>query len=654
MSVSNLEVNIDQLTTPYKRFDEYDNLRIGTWLATLCNVNINNGSITFIQMDRCVSSESNECILAPMLIKLESKSMEEDISVRITYRFGTFSHWDVDDKPHWVTEGIDTVEVVIPAYSGEASTILVGVYDSCEVLEVELLRPSNANADFKIFGLASNNTKLLHMMTFDELYDLGRELFLNRFIYYLPSWDNPDETYPRGRLAVNEKIAEKRAEELKVERKSDDETHERFCQRIQGKRYWVIPRNRRNIDSNIHYLMARYLDLSENDIIIREKSVNISSENPDESSRNRIWSFLELDGWEENGIKFENNDLLYSEYISNKNFSDRTYISSINGIDKYWINVFDGDGQFNNTEELTSNRGYCFIVGNRGAPTDNRGYAAFQQQIDFTEMTQMRFDFRLDSIPSQLFTPPGFRLGRFWVVASTRRLSGYDNNIEDLIDDGTILYEHVLNHEHYPNPSVSRITLNVSGLTGNYYLYFIVKSNWQFVEASIDRIYYDYGTATCTSPILDTTRIDDFIKIFPFTIYNDSSGLIQWRYRYGDNDGEIYDADWSGWLNINQTDINFSGRLVQIQFRFESNVIMATSPLKITDFYILGKYFPTHNIILDPTYVVSLPAERRGNNYMWSYASRDQTAFKEIVDSTCPAGITARTEFYLETIEDEI
>jgi len=656
LSSTTLERNVDALTSAYKQQDPESKLEVGTWLAHFGDATIVDGVLSYREIEDTISDLSDECKLSPLIIKMNDRGMHVAVSLRFTYKYGEFSFWDRMDKEHWVVAGEDTVEYTIPAHASEGDYFVVGVYDSCKISKVELLTDGDVDLNISLLGLASTNTKMLSMFTFEEQRKLIEQVFLQRFVSYLPSWENTDEQYPRGRLPLGEYVAKRKAEELKLLKRGTNESLEKYIQRIQGKRYWVIPRNFREIESNIHYLMARYLDLDEDDIIIYEKAANVIAENPDESDRDKMWAITEIAGWEDDQgiIQSSTTSFIYDERIKNKDFSTRLYVSSISGIDTYWYNAFDNDGQFNNTEELISGEGYCFTISNRGAPDDDRGFTATNQKVDFDQVRQVDLYYRVETHPPNVFDSPGSISARAYIVVSDQQLSGYTTKISDLLTTGTILQEHVVYFNDYPTPTVSHINLDVSGITGERYLYFIIKSDIQFASMSIDKITFDYGTATSISPLLDVRRNQNMKNILSIYTLNDPAAIIQWRYRAGNNSGDVYASPWSTWRNITNRSINTNARYFQTELRFSSVALMEETPVELQGMFIRSGYDPKHYILLDPTYVVSLPAQRRGDNYMWSYASGDRTAFKEIVDSTCPAGVTARTEFYLEDVEDEI
>jgi len=659
---SSLDRNWEYASTAYKQI--VSPLEIGSWLAKLATFLYDDNGIQIKYPEELISG--NYDLPSPIIIRVDQKTFYEDVRILINYDIALFSHY-VDDTPIYTRYPNQTTELLIPKNTKEETLINPSVSGVVKINSVEILEGLNKPLEFTILALASTNTKFFNLFKFDDQIDLGYRLFFSRFINKLPCWMcNGEGTYEDGTCPncngsgedqsfFTDKIADNIALDLNVFRQTFTESDETLRQRCWGQRRWVIPRSLRNLDSNIHSVCARYLDLNEEDIFIYEKLPNFYSVDPEASWRARVkgWDFF--DDWTHNGTEASGSYLAYEEIIKNKNFEDRLLISSHRGYNNNWINCFTSDGKHNNTVRI-SDYGYSYEV------IGQQGYSGFYQSVDFTEMNSIQIAYQFQSNPYLPHVPPGAVRGRYWILISDTAMQAFNTNeaadgsfpdYEALITGATILQQGIMYYGDYPTPGTNTVTLDVSGTNGTHFLYFIVHSEWDEVYFTVEIILNTYGEATAMSPVFDNEQRADTIQIYPYPTLVDPAATMEWRYRVAVNIGDLYTATWSTWrphtaVDFPEDDI----RYLQFQIRLNSNSLQATSPIIVDEFDFLIQHIEYVSIILDPTVAISMPINQRGSNYWWSYESGDQTRFKELVDSMVTGCVTPRTEFYYDWDEE--
>ncbi|MHC1591765.1 MAG: DnaJ-like cysteine-rich domain-containing protein [Candidatus Helarchaeales archaeon] len=654
---SSLDRNVERFTSAYKQ--NISPLSKGTWLAVLARFRYDDDGAVREYPEELVSGV--HYLPSPILVRVDQKTFYQDVRILMNYDKAVFSHYE-GDVPIYVPIENQKTEIVIPKNTREETLINPGISDVVKINSIEIIEGLNKPLEFTILALASTNTKFASLFTFDHQIDVLYQLMFSRFINKLPCWmcngtgehenstcpncngTGEDQTFFTGALADNIAL------DLNLFRKTLTESDETLRRRAWGQRRWVIPRNMRNLDSNIHSLLARYLDVDEDDIFIYEKSPNFYSIDPEASWRPKTRGWDYFAEWNHDGTEAHGTYLRYEEIIKNKNFEDRLIVSTHRGHNVNWINCFTGDGKHDNTAKV-EDHGYSFqLVG-------QQGYTGIYQKVDFTEMNEIALAYRLEGNSYLPHVPPGFLKGKIWILTSSKALPSFsmdESGFEDLISSGNILHQETLFYEDYPSPQVTELSLDASSITGEKYLYFVVKSEWDEVYFTIEIIQNDYGTAIATSPVYDNEQRTSTSRVFTFFNSSDPSASIQWRYRASATRGGLFTSSWSEWKDHDDYEMELDDiRYVQFQIKLSSSKISTTSPIYIDEFDFMVQHVARVGIILDPTVTVSMPIFGTGDNAWWTYLNGDQERFKELVDSVVTGCVTVRTEFYIE-VGDEL
>jgi len=583
------------------------------------------------------------------------------VRILINYDKAVFSHHE-GDVPIYVPVKNQKTEIVIPKNTREESIINPKISGVVKINSIEVIDGLNAPIEISILALASTNSKFAALIRFDDKLDVIYQLFNARFINKLPCWmcdgtgtyegstcpncngTGEDQTFFTGMIADNIAL------DLNLFRKTLTEPDETLRRRAWGQRRWVIPRSPTNINSNIHSLLKRYLDIDEEDIFIYEKQGNFYSIDPEASWRPKTRGWDYFDDWDHDGTEAIGSFMRYEEIIKNKNFEDRLIVSAHRGYNTCWMNCFTGDGKHDNTTKV-EDYGYSFkLIG-------QQGYTGIYQKIDFTEMNDMTLSYVFDSEPYLPDIPPGFIRGKMWILVSDKPIPAFssdDSEFTSVISGATILKEDTMFYDEYPSPEAHEMNLDVSGITGEKYLYFIVKSEWDEINLTIEIIKNDYGKAIATSPIYDNEQRTSVSRTFTFLENDDPTGKIEWRYKAAATRGELFTMAWSPWKEHSDYELIVDNvRYLQFQIRLSSSKISSTSPIAIDEFDFMVQHVAQTAILLDPTVTISMPIFGTGDNAWWTYLNGDQERFKELVDSLITGCVTARTEFYID-VSDEL
>jgi len=663
--MSSLDRNYDYVPSAYKLYDSP--LSIGSWIALLATFKYSNNKIETKSVEELSSGTRYKP--SPLVIRLDTKTSYEDFRLIINYDIAVFDGYVNGVEKHVEIKN-QTTEILIPKNTRENSLIDSDIRNIIRINNIEVLDGLNADVEISFLALASNNSILYRLINFDRNENKLFHMMMGRFVNKMPCWMCEGTKTFKGSTCPNcngsgedisyfsGNLADDIALDLGLFRKTLSEPDETLRQRAWGHRRWVIPRSMRNIDSNIHSVCARYMDVDESEIHIYEKPQNFYSIDPEASwrPRTRGWDFF--DDWSHDGTESYGTYLRYLEIIENKNFENRLIVSSNRALNSGWINCFTNDGRFDNTVKMDYGYSYEIVA--------NQGYAGFFQSVDFTQMDNVKLAYKIQSNPHLPNVPPGFHKGRWFVLVSDKTIKAFESDesfgnlslnaeYESLISGSNVLVSGTVNYGDYPSPESIVVDIDTSAIAGKHFLYFIVQSYWDELYFTVEVLTNDYGDAVSRSPVYDMEQRTDMERIFTYVSYIGDKSKVYWRYRANKEKGKLFTSAWSSWYDKSITDLSSVDdvRYVQFEIKFTSSDISSSSPVLLDQFDFMAQHTEYVGIILDPTVAVSMPVLNTGKNAWWTYSNGDQGRFKELVDSMITGCVTPRTEFYID-VEDEL